>query len=298
MERGKTGKHWHELISNLNVWKRGKERAVHKPLLTLMLMSRAQRGESGKVHFHEIVKDLEKHIRDFGPVRKSYHPEFPFWYLQSDGFWEIEGAGGLPKKKGGGSPTRKTLLEHDAVGRVPDSLWGGLVGNEREIKALSRAILDEFWPDTLHADIADALGLDLSKVATSQKRDPRFREDVMRAYERRCAVCGYNARLGDKLICVEAAHIKWKVDGGPDVVVNGMALCSLHHKLFDLGAIGLDDDLRVKVSQDLTGQDVVRETVLRYKGQRMRFPQAEEQYPKKDFVHWHGRNVFRGPARV
>lgn len=190
------------------------------------------------------------------------------------------------------------MLQNDAVGHVPDALWSRLTGGKNEIKTLAQTILDDFWPETLHADIANALGLDMSKIATKQKRDPCFRDNVMRAYERRCAVCGYNARLGDKLICVEAAHIKWKVDGGPDVVVNGMALCSLHHKLFDLGAIGLNDDLKVQVSQDLTGQEVVRETVLKYQGMRMRFPQSEAQYPKMDFVHWHGRNVFRGPARV
>jgi len=30
---------------------------------------------------------------------------------------------------------------------------------------------------------------------------------------------------------------------------DGMALCSLHHKLFDRGMLGLDDDLGIVVSQ-------------------------------------------------
>ena len=33
-----------------------------------------------------------------------------------------------------------------------------------------------------------------------------------------------------------AAHIKWFQARGQDVVPNGLALCSLHHKIFDLGA--------------------------------------------------------------
>jgi putative restriction endonuclease len=298
MARGKTGKHWHELVTGLRTGKRGSERAVHKPLLTLMLLARAQRGKSNEVHFSEIAADLEGHLREFGPPRKSYHPEYPFWYLKNDGFWRVRDENKLEKRKGKDQPTRKELTRRDVVSYVPATLWSQLSGNEQEVRKLAQLVLDEFWPDTVHADIAAAVGLDMSKVVSKQKRDPRFRDNVMRAYERRCAVCGYDARLGDKLICIEAAHIKWKVEGGPDVVVNGVALCSLHHKLFDLGAIGLSEELRVQVSQDLTGQDVVRETVLRYKGQRMRFPQTEAHYPKMDFVHWHGRNVFRGPARV
>jgi putative restriction endonuclease len=34
---------------------------------------------------------------------------------------------------------------------------------------------------------------------------------------------------------LEAAHIKWFQAGGPDIEANGLAMCSLHHKLFDLG---------------------------------------------------------------
>jgi putative restriction endonuclease len=33
-----------------------------------------------------------------------------------------------------------------------------------------------------------------------------------------------------------------------DELDNGLALCSLHHKLFDRGVFGLDDDLTVVVS--------------------------------------------------
>jgi len=293
--------HWHELVSSLNVWKRGRERAVHKPLLVLMLLARAQRGESNRVRFVEIEKPLDRALREFGPPAGTVHPEYPFWHLKTDGIWEVEDAEKLPPKKGGSSPAKTTLRKLDAVGRVPDNLWRDLLDHPDQIAGLARTVLAEYWPETLHEDIAVSLGLDLEGqgVAGRRKmRDPRFRDLVLRAYERRCAVCGYDGRLGDKLVGVEAAHVRWHTDGGPDRVENGLALCSLHHKMFDLGVIGLTGGLEVKVSRDFSGREAVGEMVLRYQGRGLVGPQAGEPVVGVEYLRWHDRNVFRGPARL
>jgi len=71
---------------------------------------------------------------------------------------------------------------------------------------------------------------------TRKKRDPAFRQKVLKAYEWRCAVCGFDVKLGTVAIALDAAHIRWHQAGGPDVENNGLALCVLHHKTFDLGA--------------------------------------------------------------
>jgi hypothetical protein len=46
----------------------------------------------------------------------------------------------------------------------------------------------------------------------------------------------------------------WFSFGGPDDLDNGLALCALHHKLFDLGALGLDTHMRVQVSSAFTAR--------------------------------------------
>jgi len=48
--------------------------------------------------------------------------------------------------------------------------------------------------------------------------------------------CAWAATNGWQRLGLEAAQIKWFQARGPDVVPNGLALCSLHHKIFDLGA--------------------------------------------------------------
>jgi putative restriction endonuclease len=71
----------------------------------------------------------------------------------------------------------------------------------------------------------------------AEKLDPQFRLRVLTAYEYRCAVCGFDVRLGSVSIALDAAHIRWHQAGGPELERNGLALCVLHHKTFDLGAL-------------------------------------------------------------
>src|SRR5262245_55676680 len=93
------------------------------------------------------------------------------------------------------------------------------------------------------------------------ERRLRVRAMVVRPEKReqagRCERAGDRGRTGDvqlgkMSVGVEAAHVKW-FNGGPDVVENGLCLCSLHHKAFDLGAIAISDDHKVLVSRDFRG---------------------------------------------
>ncbi len=50
-----------------------------------------------------------------------------------------------------------------------------------------------------------------------RKREPGFRERVLRAYEHRCCVCGFDLRIGHLPAGLEAAHVQWHHVGGPDI---------------------------------------------------------------------------------
>ena len=101
----KAAEQWRSALGNLNTWKRGNQRAVHKPLLSLILLARAEAGGDNSVRFQEIHEQLHNLLDEFGPQRKSHHPEYPFWHLQSDGFWHVEEAEALPLRKAGNSPS-------------------------------------------------------------------------------------------------------------------------------------------------------------------------------------------------
>jgi putative restriction endonuclease len=83
-------------------------------------------------------------------------------------------------------------------------------------------------------------------VVRARMHQARFREAVMRAYQRCCAVC----RLRRSEL-VEAAHIVGDAEGGEPVVTNGLALCKLHHAAFDRHILGIRPDLTVVIRNDI-----------------------------------------------
>lgn len=84
-------------------------------------------------------------------------------------------------------------------------------------------------------------------------RDQLFRQQVLRAYNYECAICGFNMRHDNASVGLEAPHIKWKQSGGPSEIPSGLALCAIHHKEFEEGSIGLDGSMRVLVSEAVNG---------------------------------------------
>ena len=85
---------------------------------------------------------------------------------------------------------------------------------------------------------------------------------------------------------------------GPDRIANGLALCALHHRLFDRGALGVDEDLRILVSQHVTLREPEAPVpVMGLVGEPMRPPQPGYDAPATSFMRWHYRNLFVGPQR-
>jgi putative restriction endonuclease len=285
----------------LRVWRRGGERAPHKPLLVLWALGRVARGESRLAPYAEVDRALERLLREFGPLRRSVHPELPFWHLQTDGLWEIPGAEHLRVRAGSSNPPRGELLARGAVGGFTPEVEAALRADPVLMSAVAHAVLDAHFPASVHEDLLAAVGLDevpaAVSTATRRRRDPQFRLRVLTAYERRCAVCGFDVRLGDVALGLDAAHIRWHQAGGPDTVENGLALCVLHHKLFDRGAFTLTDTHRVELSEQLHGGVGFAAQLLDFHGRPIREPQTLAYLPAPEFLHWHRREVFQGPAR-
>lgn len=139
--------------------------------------------------------------------------------------------------------------------------------------------------------IVNRLGFSLADV--NKQRDPKFRQMVLRAYNYQCAVCGYNLKQDCTPVGLEAAHVKWKQFGGPCVVNNGLALCSIHHSAFDMGAIGLDSSLKLLVSSGVNGNEIIEKLFWDFEGESIHLPKMKENYLHDKFVEWHFSEVFR-----
>lgn len=291
-------------FANIAVWKKGDKRAPHKPLLILYMLGRLQRGETGTVSFDEIEKGVGSLLDEFGPPRKT-QPIYPFWYLQNDGLWQLTNIESSQNGTLGPCPTKTFIRSRNVQGHFPKNIEKHLISNPELLKHVSMGILDNNFPSTLYSDILQAAGLDMDASAhpgdqlpeNRRTRDPRFREKVLRAYEYRCVVCGFNVRLGNTPIGLEAAHIKWHQAGGPDEECNGLALCSLHHKLFDRGAFSLDPMRRLIVSESAHGNAGFDEWLMRFHGNVIKPPQRSSYTPLDDFTEWHISEVFKGNPR-
>jgi putative restriction endonuclease len=255
-------------------------------------------GEDRLIPYSDVDRDLRKLLFEFGPTRSSYHPEYPFWRLQNDGIWELEGAEKVLLRKSSTDARKSELFLYDVRGGFTEEIYNRLARDHKLLGEIARDLLDANFPASIHEDILQAVGLDLETEEHYQKkRDPHFREKVLRAYEYRCAVCGFDVRLGDSLVGLEAAHIKWCQAGGPDVEVNGVALCALHHKLFDRGVFSLTDSLNIQVSERAHGTSGFKEWLMAFHGKQIRPPQRQSYYPKTQFIDWHVKEVFQGPSR-
>lgn len=285
-------------VTQLRQWTSGDQRAPHKPLLILLALANVQRGGHRLMSFADIEDPLGRLLEEFGPPRRRQRPEFPFWRLQNDGLWEVHGPG-HGAIGASGDPSLTALRDVDTRGGFLPDVDAALREDDTFVSQVAMTLLENHFPPTLHEDLLDAVGLQVRAVVTrALARDPRFRIEVLRAYEYACAMCGYDGQLETTSVGVEAAHVRWFALGGPDTLDNALALCSLHHRLFDRGAIGADPDGRILVSRLFRGSHPSTEAITDLQHQTLRRPQVGLMTPGPEHLDWHQREVFRGPARL
>lgn len=289
-------------FQNLNIWKRGEERAPHKPLFVLYAIGKLLRGEGRIISYADIEEDLKNLLKEFGPWRASYKPEQGFWRLRNekDKIWEILNVHKIPERKRSngkktGDPYINCLRRYGEGGFLEPIAYQ-LQADPSLAFEVVQNLLDAHFPVSYHTDILQTVGLP-TLLRIPRARLPHFRENILKAYNYRCAICGFDVKLRHQPVALEASHIKWHQAGGPDNEENGLALCSLHHRLFDRGAFTLSDKLEVLVSEWANGTTGFQEWLMAFHGKEINFPQRETYYPHEAFRRWHTKEVFKGPER-
>ena len=286
--------------------------APHKPLLVLLALARIQRGEGRLVPFAEVDKPLQNLLTEFGPSGAAKSRHYPYWHLDR-ALWQVNGPATLVNRALGATPNLSELRQDGVQAGFAPEVDAALRAQPDLLVRVAQRVLDAYFPPTLHADIAAVVGLDLSPpmpevrdsaapaygAGAKRARSARFREQVLLAYEHRCCVCGFDLRIGNVSAGLEAAHIQWHTAGGPDLETNGLSLCALHHKLFDLGAFTLEpDDLRIVFSRHAIAGSKGLSGELKHHGQPLLRPQSPDLLPGPEFIAWNQHNVFKTPARV
>ncbi|WP_405848547.1 HNH endonuclease [Streptomyces niveus] len=289
----------------------GNRRAPHKPLLLLWLLGRFAAFGSTAVAYDEVEEPVSRLINDFGSAvtsvtRARQRAAMPFVHLER-GLWDPRDRAG--DALGSDVPERGGFLrDRGAHGRLRPEVET-LLADPGNLAAAARLLLEQHFTPALEAVICDAVALDLTELDESayesayargvrkrRKRRAGFAEEVLRAYAYACAFCGFDGAIGRNPVGLEAAHVRWHSQDGPEDVGNGLALCSLHHTLFDLGVLGLLPDLRIQVSQLYVARSRAGQVIDDLHGESVATPRPGQPPVRPEFVLWHGQQVFKRPG--
>ncbi|MFE7561198.1 phosphorothioated DNA-binding restriction endonuclease [Kitasatospora sp. NPDC057500] len=299
----------------------GGVRAPHKPLLLLWLLGRHAHSGTSVVTYAEAEEPVSRLINDFGPAvgraTAAQRAAMPFVHLERS-LWSLTDAAGRELGKDDVRDSGAALRGVGAVGRLRPEVERLLTEDPSAGPLAVRLLLDRHFTPSLEAAICEQadVGLpepDVADIAAPEDGapdgtagEPAFRlvrrrvrasgfaADVLRAFDHACAFCGYDGRLGRHTVGVEAAHIRWHSQGGPDVLANAFALCSLHHALFDFGVLGVTEDRTVRISPHFRTDSPAGEAVRALRDRRVPLPHGRPAAPRAhDFLRWHDRSVFK-----
>lgn len=279
---------------NLNFWKSGNQRAPHKPLLLLFAIGKWSKGKRS-FPWLEVEEKVSRLIKLFGGNAKP-NVHYPFIRLCNDydgKIWVVDGELVLGKN---GDASLLSLRKHNNIAKFhPD--FEKIISIDKEFnKIVSQLIVDNFSPTQFH-DILQECELSFADFTLShgKRRNSEFRQSILDAYGHKCAICDYDIQFRTIIIGVEAAHIQWYNANGPDIVQNGIALCSIHHKLMDYGAIGLNNQFELIAAKGLNGtRDQLDNLIYQFEGKRISLPRSSSDYPGISFLAWQRDEIFKG----
>jgi putative restriction endonuclease len=265
--------------------------ALKKPLLLLLVISKIEHGgaRENRFHFSEIRGELSNLIGRYGGRPTRSRPEQPFTHLRSSGFWHL-----TTQRTYTGRETAlvSDLMSPNSFAALQPEVYDMLSRSKEARAQVFQHILERWWPETLHDELRDELGIEQTRAGT-KRRNAQFVDDVLENYRFACAFCGFHAMLNRQAVGVDACHIRWHSAGGPDIAANGIALCKLHHWAFDKGVMTLDSEMTICTASafvihsdgglplhSLSGKPLTSE------------PRAER--PGEFYLQWHRANVYLG----
>ncbi|RBP64907.1 putative restriction endonuclease [Brevibacterium sanguinis] len=161
-----------------------------------------------------------------------------------------------------------------------------IVGEESERQQFVLATVDEEdLPDlSEYSALEVAARKYIHRLAKTRVHQPVFRSTVLMAYKNRCAVCN----LAHPQL-LDAAHIvDDRETNGIASVVNGLAMCKIHHAAFDRYFLGIRPDCVIEIRHDLLEEidgPMLRHGLQELHGSSlMTIPRNKRERPRKDLL--------------
>ena len=294
---------WVDIVRTIRPHQAGGQRAPYKTLLLLWMIARTIAGKSPVVSYKDAEPQLKRLMWSYR-MGRTLSVKYPFVYLaDSSTLWQIRDSNGndiyqmtrpiYPNKSQPGRESVK-FLRKEATGSLTSQFLDAIRNATMRSEIVNELLRLQF-PESLHNVILRDLNLDHAISYKSPPRDPDFREAVLEAYRETCSFCGFDSRLRDNAVGIDAAHIMMRSRGGADTLDNGLALCVLHHRLFDRGALGLSDHRLVLLSPLLTGMSASsRQQVNSLASREITHPLPDCDLPHIENIRWHRNEIFIG----
>lgn len=123
------------------------EFTLNKPLLVLYALSEYKKGHGCWFHYaREIRPALRDLLQRYGPARRDYATNMPFWRLRHDGFWQLRNAERC-SSQGTREPNDSELITFQVEGGCDDELYSFLMQHPAFIDTLAFDIAKKFIPD-------------------------------------------------------------------------------------------------------------------------------------------------------
>lgn len=293
--------YWLHKLAALKIARTGGDPAPHKPLLLLVILEMADRGEITGSEI-QLSPDIAFRFSVYWSVvaeRRKARPDvrLPFHHLKTSGIWQPLMANDQPSPDK--NVTVKVRLDPVFLDCLRDAHFRDRVKRvlietppyfRTEERIALRALL-RLLP--VAADKAKETGT-LYTVPVERGRDARFRiEVVVVAYKHTCALTGYRMTTLDMESIVDAAHIHEFSSSRNNDPRNGLALSKNAHWQFDRGLWSITDDYRVLVNHDrFIEEGVPGQKLADFEGHRLFLPGDPKYWPEPTHLDWHREQKF------
>ena len=315
-------------FSNLNLGGgKLKEKAPHKPILLLTVIQAYENKllTANQIAISPELTGLFKSNWNLF-VRTSHTLGFalPFFHLKNEkgNWWELIANPGCEMWVQSGQLSSFSNLSAAVAYAQIDSNLAQLLMDVPTRNILRRTLLDTYFPGQTVVESADP-DTDLdelkremleespteyrAKLKTLKKRldpetyqievyarDTLFRREIVRLYDDTCCVTGVRVSAPYAFSMVDACHIVPFYKTFNNHPTNGIALCPNVHRAFDKGAISVDDNYRVIVSQTFIENEGSGYSLKALAGTHIELPKGEQYLPDSEAFAWHRKHTFKG----
>lgn len=296
-------------FSELNVSsskKRGN--APYQPILLLSIIDLIAQGriETPQVTVSDdLIQTFQKYWNIFGSSAYQGGLHYPFFALQTQGFWKLKfktGFDGLQPK------TEKKLKEAVEYASLDSQLFYLLQNPVHRAELIDILIsvwfsesskqieeilqINQTFQDATQLEIVDRDDRPTVALRKSVIRNAFFRKAIVHIYDYKCAFCQLKVIRSLTQNIVDGAHIKPFSEFYNSKIENGISFCKNHHWAFDRGWFTISEDYTIIVAEDLQEEFSYGRIMKDFHGESIELPKSAEYYPSLESLNWHRTNIF------